>query len=58
MQSEKDSTNMLPAAIDTYGCLLYRLGHQTKAISVIQEAATMASRVNAPGLLSDRDEED
>jgi thioredoxin-related protein len=43
--NEKDSTNLLPAALDTYANLLYRLGKKKEAIRQ-EEAALEISRRN------------
>ncbi len=32
VKTEKDSTNLLPAALDTYANLLYRMGREAQAI--------------------------
>ncbi len=53
LQTEKDSSNMLPASMDTYGCLLYRLGDTAKAIEIIEGAVNIAGKYNNPSIYHD-----
>ena len=51
--SETDSSNVLPASLDTYANLLYKLGNKKKAISIEEKALNLSVTYNVTNFIKD-----